>query len=102
MIYNENMILDEEEYKNEMVYFVERMNKEVVNQKFVVEVGLNQTELDLESKQKIFVQVVKLDFFSVDSLFCESSRENKKLVQRDSEVFEIIYSFIVDSVFLGF
>lgn len=102
MIYNENMISDEEEYKNEMAHFVERMNKEVVNQKPAVETGSNQTEPDSELKQKISVQVAKLDFSSVDSSPCESPRENKKSAQRDSEVSEITYSFTVDSVPPGF
>lgn len=102
MIYNENMISDEEEYKNEMAHFVERMNKEVVNQKPAVETGSNQTEPDSEPKQKISVQVAKLDFSSVDSSPCESPRENKKSAQRDSEVSEITYSFTVDSVPPGF
>lgn len=102
MIYNENMISDEEEYKNEMAHFVERMNKEVVNQKPAVETRSNQTEPDSEPKQKISVQVAKLDFSSVDSSPCESPRENKKSAQRDSEVSEITYSFTVDSVPPGF
>nr|XP_034304917.1 cordon-bleu protein-like 1 isoform X4 [Crassostrea gigas] len=93
---------DEEEYKNEMAHFVERMNKEVVNQKPAVEAGSNQTEPDSEPKQKISVQVAKLDFSSVDSSPCESPRENKKSAQRDSEVSEITYSFTVDSVPPGF
>lgn len=95
-------ISDEEEYKNEMAHFVERMNKEVVNQKPAVETGSNQTEPDSEPKQKISVQVAKLDFSSVDSSPCESPRENKKSAQRDSEVSEITYSFTVDSVPPGF
>lgn len=95
-------ISDEEEYKNEMAHFVERMNKEVVNQKPAVETGSNQTEPDSELKQKISVQVAKLDFSSVDSSPCESPRENKKSAQRDSEVSEITYSFTVDSVPPGF
>lgn len=95
-------ISDEEEYKNEMAHFVERMNKEVVNQKPAVEAGSNQTEPDSEPKQKISVQVAKLDFSSVDSSPCESPRENKKSAQRDSEVSEITYSFTVDSVPPGF
>lgn len=85
-----------------MAHFVERMNKEVVNQKPAVETGSNQTEPDSELKQKISVQVAKLDFSSVDSSPCESPRENKKSAQRDSEVSEITYSFTVDSVPLGF
>nr|XP_034310087.1 uncharacterized protein LOC105329832 isoform X13 [Crassostrea gigas] len=93
---------DEEEYKNEMAHFVERMNKEVVNQKPAVETGSNQTEPDSELKQKISVQVAKLDFSSVDSSPCESPREIKKSAQRDSEVSEITYSFTVDSVPPGF
>nr|XP_034304916.1 protein cordon-bleu isoform X3 [Crassostrea gigas] len=93
---------NEEEYKNEMAHFVERMNKEVVNQKPAVEAGSNQTEPDSEPKQKISVQVAKLDFSSVDSSPCESPRENKKSAQRDSEVSEITYSFTVDSVPPGF
>ncbi|XP_052681651.1 uncharacterized protein LOC128162468 isoform X8 [Crassostrea angulata] len=93
---------DEEEYKNEMAHFVERMNKEVVNQKPAVEAGSNQMEPDSEPKQKISVQVAKLDFSSVDSSPCESPRENKKSAQRDSEVSEITYSFTVDSVPPGF
>lgn len=62
----------------------------------------NQTEPDSEPKQKISVQVAKLDFSSVDSSPCESPRENKKSAQRDSEVSEITYSFTVDSVPPGF
>lgn len=85
-----------------MAHFVERMNKEVVNQKPAVETGSNQTEPDSELKQKISVQVAKLDFSSVDSSPCESPRENKKSAQRDSEVSEITYSFTVDSVPPGF
>lgn len=93
---------DEEEYKNEMAHFVERMNNEVVNRKPAVEAGSNQTEPDSEPKQKISVQVAKLDFSSVDSSPCESPRENKKSAQRDQEVSEITYSFTVDSVPPGF
>lgn len=93
---------NEEEYKNEMAHFVERMNNEVVNRKPAVEAGSNQTELDSEPKQKISVQVAKLDFSSVDSSPCESPRENKKSAQRDQEVSEITYSFTVDSVPPGF
>ncbi|XP_078321244.1 uncharacterized protein LOC144621573 isoform X9 [Crassostrea virginica] len=91
---------NEEEYKSEMAHFVERMNKEVVKQNRPDESETNQKEPDTESKQKITVQVAKLDLqSSAESSPCPSPREeNKDGAEGDQEVSEITYSFTVDAV----
>ncbi|XP_062593976.1 FK506-binding protein 5-like isoform X7 [Saccostrea cucullata] len=88
---------DEEEYKNEMAHFVERMNKEVINQKVPESI---QSEPDSESRQKISVEEVKLDLQSSsdEGSAKPSPRENKNTAQREQEVSEITYSFTVDAV----
>ncbi|XP_048754163.2 cordon-bleu protein-like 1 isoform X9 [Ostrea edulis] len=95
---------NEEEYKNEMAHFVERMKKEVVSQNEAIEKESNPLEPNLESRQKISVEEVKLD---LQSSSAESSpkpgpRENTNQVAGDQEVSEITYSFTVDAVPLEF
>jgi hypothetical protein len=91
-------ISDEEEYKNEMAHFVERMKKEVVNQKEPVD--SESLDPSLESKQKISVEEVKLDLqsSSAESSPKPSPRKSKDRAEGDQEVSEITYSFTVDAV----